>query len=167
MAAALTTPHAESAASMIGHINFDRKPAGKRSAGKPPATFDEAGTGDVAWSGYSGTRRRKGEITVNTNFDLNRRASPRPYLRGTGGEIPPVYSPFLLGLVIGILAIPVALSLSPHYGTLYERKLRAGLKACSWCHEAVHPQATVCRYCGRDLDRGAQSTQSGGPSPAK
>lgn len=74
---------------------------------------------------------------------------------------------FLLGLVIGILAIPVALSLSPHYGTLYERKLRAGLKACSWCHEAVHPQATVCRYCGRDLDRGAQSTQSGGPSPAK
>ena len=93
MATALTTPHAESAASMIGHINFDRKPAGKRSAGKPPATFDEAGTGDVAWSGYSGTRRRKGEITVNTNFDLNRRASPRPYLRGTGGENVPVYSP--------------------------------------------------------------------------
>jgi hypothetical protein len=46
---------------MIGHINFDRNPAGKRSAGKPPATFDEAGTGDVAWLRYSGTRRRKSE----------------------------------------------------------------------------------------------------------
>ncbi len=55
---------------MIGHINFGTNPTGKRSAGNPPATFDEAGTGDVAWSRYSGTRRRKGEITENTNFDL-------------------------------------------------------------------------------------------------
>ena len=46
---------------MIGRINFDRNPAGKRSAGKPPATFDEAGTGNVAWLRYGGTRRRKGE----------------------------------------------------------------------------------------------------------
>jgi hypothetical protein len=61
MATVSTTPHAESAASMIGHINFDRNPAGKRSAGKPPATFDEAGTGNVAWLRYSGTRRRKSE----------------------------------------------------------------------------------------------------------
>jgi hypothetical protein len=61
MATASTTPHAESAASMIGHINFDRNPTGKRSAGKPPATFDAAGTGDVAWLRYSGTRRRKSE----------------------------------------------------------------------------------------------------------
>ena len=64
---------------MIGPITFDTNPTGKRSAGNPPATFDEAGTGDVAWSRYGGTRRRKGEITVNTNFDLHRRASPRPY----------------------------------------------------------------------------------------
>ena len=61
MATASTTAHAESAASMIGHINLGRNPAGKRSAGKPPATFDEAGTGDVAWLRYSGTRRRKSE----------------------------------------------------------------------------------------------------------
>jgi hypothetical protein len=33
----------------------------------------------VAWSRWSDTRRRKGESTGNTNFDLNRRASPRPY----------------------------------------------------------------------------------------
>src|ERR1019366_9552938 len=61
MATASITPLAESAASMIGPINFDRNPAGKRSAGKPPATFDEAGTGDVAWLRYGGTRRRKSE----------------------------------------------------------------------------------------------------------
>ena len=79
MATASTKPSAESAASMIGHINFDRNPAGKRSAGKPPATFDEAGTGDVAWLRYGGTRRRKGETTENTNVNLHRRASPRPY----------------------------------------------------------------------------------------
>jgi hypothetical protein len=28
-----------------------------------------------------------------TNFDLNRRASPRPYLGEAGGEIPSAYSP--------------------------------------------------------------------------
>src|SRR5450756_1797773 len=41
--------------------SFDTNPTGKRSAGKPPATFDEAGTGDVAWLRYRGTRRRKSE----------------------------------------------------------------------------------------------------------
>ena len=30
---------------------------------------------------------------LNTNFDLNRRASPRPYLRARGGETPPRDSP--------------------------------------------------------------------------
>src|SRR5215470_9948448 len=38
-------------------------------------------------------RNRKGEATGNTNFDLKRRASSRPYLRGAGGETPPAYSP--------------------------------------------------------------------------
>jgi hypothetical protein len=32
---------------MIGHINFDAKITGKRSAGKPHAAFDEAGDGNV------------------------------------------------------------------------------------------------------------------------
>ena len=33
----------------------------------------------MAWSRCCDTRRRKGETTGNTNIDLNRRASPRPY----------------------------------------------------------------------------------------
>jgi hypothetical protein len=51
-------------------------------------------------------RNRKGEATGNTNFDLNRRASPRPYLGARGGEIPPRDSPeavIQLGLSHGLL----------------------------------------------------------------
>jgi hypothetical protein len=54
--------------------------------GNPHAAFDVAGAGNVAWSRWCDTRRRKGEKTGNTNFDLNRRASPRPYCAADGGE---------------------------------------------------------------------------------
>jgi hypothetical protein len=64
---------------MIGPINLDAKQTGERSAGKPHAAFDVAGTGNVAGSRCCDTRGRKGETTGNTNFDLTRRASLRPY----------------------------------------------------------------------------------------
>src|SRR5204862_2745496 len=73
---------AESRPGMIGPINLDAKQTGERSAGNPHAAFDVAGTGNVAWSRCCDTRRRKGEATGNTNFDLHRRASLRPYLCG-------------------------------------------------------------------------------------
>jgi hypothetical protein len=38
----------------------------------------------------------------NTNFDLNRRASLRPYLREAGGEIPSAYSPGTLAVSVHI-----------------------------------------------------------------
>src|SRR5258707_2468307 len=78
--------NAESRSSTIGPINLEVKQAGERSAGKPHAAFDVAGAGNVARSRYCDTRRRKGETTGNTNVDLNRRASPRPYLGG-GREV--------------------------------------------------------------------------------
>src|SRR5215472_16866085 len=80
--------YAESCPSMIGPITLEVKQTGERSAGNPHAAFDVAGTGNEAWSRYCDTRKRKSEPTVNTNFDLNRRASLRPYLRGARGEIP-------------------------------------------------------------------------------
>src|SRR5271166_1320613 len=46
-----------------------------------PDPTDEAGAGNAAWSRWCDTRRRKSEPTGNTNFDLNRRASLRPYRR--------------------------------------------------------------------------------------
>ena len=36
----------ESVSSTIGHVGFDKKVLGERSAGKPHAAFDEAGTGN-------------------------------------------------------------------------------------------------------------------------
>ena len=80
---------AESRPGRIGPISLGAKQTGERRAGNPHAAFDVAGTGNVAWSRCCDTRRRKGETTGNTNIDLNRRASPRPYLGAPGGEIPP------------------------------------------------------------------------------
>src|SRR6202140_5761387 len=81
--------YAESCPSTIGPITLEVKQTGERSAGNPHAAFDVAGAGNVARSRYCDTRKRKSEPTGNTNFDLNRRASPRPYLGEPGGEIPP------------------------------------------------------------------------------
>ncbi len=47
--------------------------------GNPHAAFDEAGAGNVARSRCCDTRKRKSEPTGNTNFDLTRRVSLRPY----------------------------------------------------------------------------------------
>ena len=85
----------ESRSSRIGPISLGAKQTGERSAGNPHAAFDVAGTGDVAWSRWCDTRKRKGETTENTNFDLHRRASPRPYLGEPGGESPPGHSTML------------------------------------------------------------------------
>src|SRR6516165_8998524 len=79
----------ESRSSRIGPISLGAKQTGERSAGNPHAAFDVAGTGNVARSRCCDTRKRKGETTGNTNIDLNRRASPRPYLGARGREIPP------------------------------------------------------------------------------
>src|SRR5271166_4697837 len=74
---------AESRPSRIGPISLGMKQMGARSAGNPHAACDVAGAGNAAWSRWCDTRRRKSEPTGNTNFDLNRRASPRPYHRPT------------------------------------------------------------------------------------
>ncbi len=58
---------------------LDEKFPGKHSAGNPHVAFEVAGVGNVAWSRYCDTHRRKGEITANTNFDLNWRACSRHY----------------------------------------------------------------------------------------
>ena len=76
------TTRAESRSGRIGPISLEAKQTGERSAGNPHAAFDAAEAGNVAWSRWCDTRRRKGEPTGNTNFDLNRRASLRPYRRG-------------------------------------------------------------------------------------
>ena len=64
---------------MIGHISFDLKVLGERSAGNPHATFDVAGVGNG----------KQGQKKIH--------ASPRQFStlpeEGLAGEIRPVYSP--------------------------------------------------------------------------
>jgi hypothetical protein len=60
--------------------------------GNPHAAFDEAGAGNAARSRWCDTRRRKSEQTGNTNFGLNRRVSPRPYLGAQPEPTVPVAS---------------------------------------------------------------------------
>src|SRR5580693_8039336 len=71
---------AESRSGRVGPITLGAKQTGERSARNPHAAFDEAGAGNVAWPRWCDTRNRKSETTGNTNFGLNQRASPRPYV---------------------------------------------------------------------------------------
>src|ERR1700720_3908257 len=85
--------HAESRHGSIGPISLEVKQTGERSAGKPHAAFDVAGVGNVARSRCCDTPQRKSETTGTPNFDLNRPANSRPYLRAPGGAIPLGHSP--------------------------------------------------------------------------
>jgi hypothetical protein len=78
---------------MIGPISFEAKQTGERNARNWHVAFDAAGAGNVAWSRCCDTRRRKSELTGNTNFDLNRRASLRPYLREVGVKVLDLLTP--------------------------------------------------------------------------
>jgi len=81
---------AESTTNRNSHISFGAKLSGKPGAGKRHAGFDVAGTGNVKnGSRTEGQNESAGIITE----PQSQRASSRPYLRGTGGEIPQVYSP--------------------------------------------------------------------------
>src|SRR6516165_9471353 len=86
----------QSRSSRIGPISLGAKQTGERSAGNPHAAFDVAGTGDVAWSRWCDTRKRKGETTENKNFDLHRllpqcnlavRSAPMSRLARASGQI--------------------------------------------------------------------------------
>ena len=83
------TTRAESGSGRIGPISLEAKQTGERSAGNPHAAFDAAEAGNVAWSRWCDTRRRKSEPTGNTNFGLNRRASLRPYRREGSAKADP------------------------------------------------------------------------------
>src|SRR3990170_991820 len=73
---------AESAPSLIGLITLGAKRAGKRSAGKPHAPFDEAGAGNGPTVGLVRHSQRK------------RGATDRPGLRGTAPDLDPTTEGF-------------------------------------------------------------------------
>ena len=83
-------PDAESTPNRNSHISFGAKLSGKLGAGKRHAGFDVAGIGNVNNGSRTGSQNESAGIITEPQ---SQRASSRPYLRGAGGEIPPVYSP--------------------------------------------------------------------------
>ena len=58
---------------------------------------------------------------------------------------------WVFGTLLFIVALPWAIVLRPNHATLEGRSLEQGNKKCPYCAEIIKGEASVCRYCGRDL----------------
>ena len=57
-----------------------------------------------------------------------------------------------LGLLLGPIGVIICAVLPRDETTLETSALRSGaMRSCPYCAELVRSQATVCRYCGRDI----------------
>lgn len=59
---------------------------------------------------------------------------------------------WFFGAALFIVALPAALLVKPDIVALEHRRIAQGtMKRCIHCAELIRQEATVCKYCGRDL----------------
>lgn len=66
---------------------------------------------------------------------------------------------FLLGALIPIVGVILAIALPPNREEIERRELAVGnQKTCPFCAELIRSEASVCRFCGRDLPVGQRAS---------